>query len=70
MATKHFCDICGKEIPAGENAELQIYHPIPVYGTDETDMDICMECHRRLINYIEARKNKWIVNIIHPDTYR
>jgi hypothetical protein len=56
MATKHFCDICGCEIPAGKRTELTIINPIPINGSDMFDMDLCAVCAADLRWYVHNRK--------------
>ena len=71
MATKHFCDICGKEIVKASITDLIISsYSFTFDGIEEEDKELCPNCLRELKEYFEARKNGWIINLVNPDTYR
>lgn len=53
MATKHFCDICGKEIEFGSNIECQFWGARTV---NDDNVDLCHGCYEELRNFINLRK--------------
>ena len=51
MATKHFCDICGKEIDTP--VECQFWG---VRSNKDDDVELCHECYCDLRYFITMRK--------------
>jgi hypothetical protein len=52
MATKVFCDICGKEASGVDSYKL-VLENLPYLGIEK---DLCFDCRKQLLEYLEARK--------------
>lgn len=62
MGTRHFCDICDKDLPNDER-ELYKVSIFPVIGYREMNQpsckkEICKECAKRLIKHIDDMRTK------------
>lgn len=66
MATKHFCDICDKEIEVGSSVECQFWGTRT--GNDD-DIELCHKCYCDLRYFIQMRKEKYYVEYKKPELY-
>lgn len=64
MATKHFCDICGKEINGLSKVDCEFWGPRTV---NDNDVELCHECYEELRNFIAMRKMGYEVRYVMED---